>query len=314
MRLLETTDGRSYNLTSDFGRKSQVPPYAILSHTWEDLQEITFDDINEDKRSRSKRWRASVRLLPRRTGYDKLRFCAKQAHRDGLQYFWVDTCCINKSDPQELEAAINSMFYWYKNASKCYVYLSDVTVGNRSGGAQDPTWQLAFIKARWFTRGWTLQELLAPAVVEFFSKEGKYLGNRFELKEIIHDITNIPTAALSGAPLGDFGVDERLSWASTRQTTREEDEIYSLLGLFDVKLPFIYTEGYDQALRRLLNEIDGLRAASVNPDMTKVLAERTTLPFQRDEDFVYCDSLAALHRMGGRSVRCAALVGFGGVG
>lgn len=314
MRLLETTDGRSYNLTSDFVQKGWVPPYAILSHTWEDLQEITFDDVIADKRSKSKRWRASARLLSRKTGYDKLRFCAKQAHRDGLQYFWIDTCCIDKSDSQELEIAINSMFCWYKNASKCYVYLSDVTVRNRSGIAQGPTWLPAFRKSRWFTRGWTLQELLAPAVVEFFSKEGKFLGNRFELKEIIHDITNIPTAALSGAPLGDFGVDERLSWASTRQTTREEDEVYSLLGLFGVKLPFIYTEGYDQALRRLLNEIDGLRAASVNPDMTEVVAERTTLPFQRDGDFVYCAGLAALHRMSGKSVRCAALVGFGGVG
>jgi hypothetical protein len=314
MRLLETIDGCTYKLTSYFVNKSGIPPYAILSHTWEDSQEVTFDDINEDSRSRYKRWRASVRMLQRKAGYDKLRFCAKQANRDGLQYFWVDTCCINKSDPRELETAINSMFCWYKNASKCYVYLSDVIVEHQSGGGQDPAWQLAFVKSRWFTRGWTLQELLAPAVVEFFSKEGKCLGNRLKLKEIIHDITNIPAAALAGAPLDEFGVDERLSWASTRQTTREEDEIYSLLGIFDVKLPFIYTEGYDKALRRLLHEIDDLRAASVDPDRRVLLAERSTMPFRRDEDFVYCDSLAALHRMCDGPGRCAALVGFGGVG
>jgi hypothetical protein len=314
MRLLETIDGCTYKLTSYFVNKSGIPPYAILSHTWEDSQEVTFDDINEDSRSRYKRWRASVRMLQRKAGYDKLRFCAKQANRDGLQYFWVDTCCINKSDPRELETAINSMFCWYKNASKCYVYLSDVIVEHQSGGGQDPAWQLAFVKSRWFTRGWTLQELLAPVVVEFYSKEGKSLGNRLELRQIIHDITNIPMTALSGVPLDEFGVDERLSWASTRQTTREEDEIYSLLGIFDVKLPFIYTEGYDKALRRLLNEIDDLRAASVDPDRRALLAERSTMPFRRDEDFVYCDSLAALHRMCDGPVRCAALVGFGGVG
>jgi hypothetical protein len=109
MRLLETIDGRSYNLTGYYFHENRIPPYAILSHTWEDNQEITFDDMNQERRSKHKRWRASVRMLPRKLGYDKLRFCAKQANRDGLQYFWVDTCCINKSDPQELETAINSM-------------------------------------------------------------------------------------------------------------------------------------------------------------------------------------------------------------
>ncbi|KAF2632273.1 HET-domain-containing protein, partial [Macroventuria anomochaeta] len=257
MRLLETTDGRTYNLTKDFLRKDEVPAYAILSHTWDADQEVTFDDIVEDNKNRYSKLRASLRLRPRpgKKGYYKLQFCARQAKRDGLRYFWVDTCCIDKKNLAELQKAINSMFSWYRDAAKCYVFLSDVSIAGRKENSESPAWQLAFAKSRWFTRGWTLQELLAPAVVEFFSREGVYLGDRLKLKQQIHDITDIPSRALCGASLDEFGIDERLSWAVERQTTREEDEVYALLGIFGVSLPFIYDEGYDKALRRLLDEI-----------------------------------------------------------
>lgn len=316
MRLLETTDGRTYNLTSNFIHEDHIPPYAILSHTWEEKQEVIFNDLIEDGRSSYCKLRTTLRLLPRsgKIGYDKLRFCAKQANRDGLRYFWVDSCCINQNDSQELEESINSMFEWYKNAAKCYVYLPDVSTARQTNKVSVPAWQPAFRKSRWFTRGWTLQELLAPTVVEFFSREGRYLGNRVELRDLIHDITDIPLEALSGTPLSEFGIDQRLSWAVERQTKREEDEVYALLGIFNIKLPFIYTEGYDSALRRLLDAIEDIRTASdVGHNRSKHTLQ-SHIPFRRDKDFISRKSLAVAHYLFAEPEACVALVGLGGVG
>ena len=135
-----------------------------------------------------------------KSGYEKIKFCGEQATRDGLQYFWVDTCCIDKSSPAELSKAINSMFRWYRNAKKCYVYLADVSTGGYDADVQSHqnTWEAAFKDSRWFTRGWTLQELIAPVVVEFFSQEGKLLGGKSSLEKLIHSITRIPIQALRG--------------------------------------------------------------------------------------------------------------------
>ena len=118
MRLLQCRNTGEFSLTKDFLDGEAVPPYAILSHTWEDGQEVTYKDLM-DVTGRSK------------SGYDKIQFCGQQAERDGLQYFWVDTCCIDKSNHVELQKAINSMFRWYGNAAKCYVYLSDVLIAKR---------------------------------------------------------------------------------------------------------------------------------------------------------------------------------------
>jgi hypothetical protein len=148
----------------------------------------------------------------------------------------VDTCCINKANNTEFSEAINSMFRWYQNAAKCYVYLSDVP--RAAFDANDELNQLPreldFWESRWFTRGWTLQELLAPDSVEFFSRKGKRLGDKRTLERQIHEITRIALSALQGTPLSQFGVDERLAWAKNRETTRKEDEAYSLLGIFNV--------------------------------------------------------------------------------
>jgi hypothetical protein len=310
MRLLKTTDGYTYKLTKEFLGDDQVPPYAILSHTWKTNQEVTFEDLIKDNKIRSSRIHACLHRLRSRhlkTGYDKIRFCAQQAWRDGLHYFWVDTCCINKKDPIELQVAINSMFHWYQSAAKCYVYLSDVSTADGEGGRQPSAWHSAFAKSRWFTRGWTLQELLAPSEVEFFSKEGVCLGNRLELKHQIHDITNISLRALSGAPLVEFGVDERLSWAEGRSTTLKEDKVYALLGIFGISLPFIYGEEYENVLRRLLEEIANSQAVTIGQD-------RSTLPFQRDLDFINRDCLSIVHRMCAEPAARVALVGLGGAG
>lgn len=126
-------------------------------------------------------------------GYGKMQFCGEQARRDGLQYLWVDTCCIDKSNAVELQEAINSMFRWYQNALKCYVYLSDVSTRERntSDSSIKYTWEPAFRSSKWFTRGWTFQELIAPTSVEFFSKNQELLGNKRNLEQQIHDITGI---------------------------------------------------------------------------------------------------------------------------
>ena len=195
----------------------------------------------------------------RKTGYDKIRFCGEQAGRDGLQYFWIDTCCIDKSSSAELQEAINSMFRWYRDAAKCYVYLADVSrpalLDTDVKSSQLP-WELSFRKSRWFTRGWTLQELVAPVVVEFYSKEGRYLGNKRSLERQVYEVTGISVIALRGSPLSDLSVPERMLWAENRETTRKEDKAYSLLGIFDIQMPLIYGEGREKAFKRLRGKIE----------------------------------------------------------
>ncbi|EUC44361.1 hypothetical protein COCMIDRAFT_77060, partial [Bipolaris oryzae ATCC 44560] len=235
MRLIEFENQDKFSVTKDL--HNEVPPYAILSHTWEaDEEEVTLQDIvtgtGKDK-----------------AGYRKTQFCGERAASDGLRYFWVDSCCIDRSNYTELSEAINSMFRWYKHAAKCYVYLTDVSANT------EKTWESDFRSSRWFTRGWTLQELLASPEVEFFSREGTKLGTKKSLEQQIHEITGIPIQALAGCPLSDFRIEERLSWAEKRQTKREEDEAYSLLGLFDLHIPLIYGEGRSNARTRLLHEI-----------------------------------------------------------
>jgi Heterokaryon incompatibility protein (HET) len=244
MRLLEYNNDGEFSLTKDFG--DDIPQYAILSHTWgTDNEEFTFRDLVD----------GTGKTKP---GYDKIRFCGEQARSDNLQYFWVDTCCIDKSNSVELQEAINSMFRWYQNAAKCYVYLSDVsrTALGANVESSQLSWELDFRESRWFTRGWTLQELLAPSSVEFFSQEYNRLGDKRSLERHIHEITRIAVPALRGTPVSQFGVDERLSWAENRLTTRKEDKAYSLLGIFDIQMPLLYGEGRERALKRLREEID----------------------------------------------------------
>jgi hypothetical protein len=251
MRLLYTESDGGVRWTKDYIGNDEIPSYAILSHTWGE-QEVTFDDLKsldsvKDTEVKSK------------AGWDKIRFCAQQAKRDGLDYFWVDTCCIDKANNTELSEAINSMFRWYQNARRCYVYLSDVEKSTLDvDGESSRRWKLAFRKSRWFTRGWTLQELLAPKSVEFFSKDGEWLGNKKSLEHTIQDITGIPIEALPGSRLSEFSVAQRFSWAAERQTRREEDEAYCLLGIFSVHLPLLYGERRPNAMKRLLNEVEGL--------------------------------------------------------
>jgi hypothetical protein len=188
-----------------------------------------------------------------KVGYEKIRFCGEQARRDGLHNFWVDTCYINKSSDRELSEAINSMFRWYRKASKCYVYLPDVSTNDQIDLSLQQ-WGAAFGNSRWFTRGWTLQELIAPPSLEFFCSNGNRLGDKKSLEERLHKITGIPVSALQGSPLSEFSFEERISWAQIRETKREEDKAYSLLGIVDISMPVIYGEGREKAFRRLNRE------------------------------------------------------------
>lgn len=247
MRLLKGDSAGQLSLTKEF-LGDNIPEYAILSHTWgADTEELTFKDLM-DGTGKDK------------SGYEKVRLCGEQARRDGLQYFWVDTCCIDKMSSAVLSEAIISMFRWYKDAVKCYVYLSDVSRPafdiNDKFNQLPCELELAFRKSRWFTRGWTLQELLAPASVKFFSKDWELLGDKKSLERLIYKITGIPIRALRGSPLSDFRVTERLLWAEKRETTREEDKAYSLLGIVDVQIPVLYGEGRESAFKRLYGEID----------------------------------------------------------
>ncbi|PQE16116.1 hypothetical protein CJF30_00011140 [Rutstroemia sp. NJR-2017a BBW] len=233
MRLLQYSETGRFTLTKEFIGDDQTPPYAILSHTWgPDNEEVTFEDIVN----------GTGEIKP---GYKKIRFCGEQARQDGLCYFWIDTCCINKSNKDnnaELSRSINSMFRWYRNAIRCYVYLSDVSSCPDGGNhkCNPRPWESDFRKSRWFTRGWTLQELLAPASVEFFSRERGRLGDKISLRTQICEITNIPLIALRGQLLSQFSVEERLRWIQHR--------------IFDVYIPLIYGEGWGKAHDRLLKE------------------------------------------------------------
>jgi hypothetical protein len=242
MRLLTFNDDGSFGLV--WFPKDKIPPYAILSHTWGRAEdEVIYKDIVDGTGNKKK-------------GFHKLQFCGNHAKADDLHYFWVDTCCIDKSNEKELTTAINSMFRWYQNAVRCYVYLSDVSLYTQDGQFRHVEWESAFRSSRWFTRGWTLQELLAPKIVQFYSKDHVRLGDKKSLKQHIHEVTGIAVEALQGRHLGNFGIDERLRWVEKRQTTEDEDKAYCLLGIFDVSLPLVYGEGYTRAMKRLQREIE----------------------------------------------------------
>jgi Heterokaryon incompatibility protein (HET) len=257
MRLIQD-DGRG-NFSLVEYTDVHIPPYAILSHTWGvDSEEVTFRDLVQGTGKN-------------KVGYKKIEFCQKQAASDGLQYFWVDTCCIDKSSSAELTEAINSMFCWYRHAVKCYVYLSDVSKNEHDQTSLSfQPWEATFRSSRWFTRGWTLQELIAPRTVEFFSLEGNRLGDKKSLEQQVHEVTGVTVKALQGNTLRDFSVAERMSWAEERKTKRGEDKAYSLLGIFNVHIPLIYGEGQENALRRLREEIDSRLVP------TRILEQRGT--------------------------------------
>ncbi|WYZ40726.1 hypothetical protein EsH8_IV_001067 [Colletotrichum jinshuiense] len=226
MRLLNVTTRRLEEFFND------IPNYAILSHTW-GKDEVTLQDLDRPEHA-SKR------------AYAKVDGVCSLAMRDGYNFVWVDTCCIDKTSSAELSEAINSMFQWYADASVCYAYLEDVHKGNDPAISDSQ-----FRRSRWFTRGWTLQELLAPRRVEFYNSAWLYVGDCSLLSAAIESITGIPESYLQrGIDFRTATIAVRMGWAANRETTRKEDRSYSLLGIFGVNMTLLYGEG-DRAFERL---------------------------------------------------------------
>lgn len=231
MRLLQLNDDGEVCFTRDFIHN--IPPYAILSHTWgQDSEEVTFQDVwgktGNDKK-----------------GYKKILFCGEQARRDGLEYFWVDTCCIDKTNSAELTESINSMFAWYSKSFVTYVFLQDLRTS-----LEVPLTTRVLKSCRWFTRGWTLQELIASRVVEFYDAEWGFRGTKNSLRPLLVSTTGIDKKVLkSPSCLSSIPVAQRMSWAARRTTTRLEDQAYCLLGIFQVHMPLLYGEGNNAFMR-----------------------------------------------------------------
>ena len=182
---------------------------------------------------------------------EKVRRACEIARRNGYLYIWVDSSCIDKTSSSELSEAINSMYSWYRAAHVCYAFLADVsTNGRRWGGRQSE-----FSQSRWFRRCWTLQELIAPLKVIFFSQTWDEIGTKDELAYIIYNITSIDCDILTHErELSGESVTTRIGWAANREATRVEDEAYSLLGILGITMPTLYGEGR-HAFRRLQEEL-----------------------------------------------------------
>ncbi|KAF5013655.1 hypothetical protein FDECE_347 [Fusarium decemcellulare] len=245
MRLINT---KTLRLQQFVGRTP--PPYAILSHTWGN-NEVTLQDYTARSHAKDS------------SGYQKIVAACRKARSQGLDYAWVDTCCIDKTSSAELGEAINSMYKWYQKAAVCYAFLEDVSSGHRESSDlsavrkttdQPTTAGVGLTNSRWFTRGWTLQELIAPRNVEFYDGDWNFIGEKQNMVPELRTITGIDTFVIQGGPLEQVSIARRMSWASYRQTSRIEDMAYSLLGLFNVNMPLLYGEG-TKAFVRLQEEI-----------------------------------------------------------
>ena len=224
-------------------RHQQRPPYVIISHSWGD-QEVIYDDMPQfkEKLMYPNAWKKADSAA-------KLTGACKKVlkhYKEDVKHVWLDTVCINKKDPAEVSTAINSMYQWYKNAEVCFAYLNDYSC---KGMAK-------FTGSKWFTRGWTLQELVAPKHVIFFDKDWEPIGNKISLQSVLTSRTKInANFLLQYDSISRASISQRMSWFSGRETTVPEDTAYCLLGLFGVNMPLLYGEGKERAFRRLQEEI-----------------------------------------------------------
>ena len=226
MWLIDTTTLK----LSEFLDHFDAPPYAILSHRWGE-DEVSFKDYRKERKTTG-------------PGYEKILNCCSFARSRGQKWVWIDTVCIDKRSSAELSEAINSMFRWYRGAVECYAYLSDVT----ASVSQTESLMTQFRNSLWFTRGWTLQELIAPKVVIFITRDWKDFGTKNApgsfsggvstlLTNVIEMVTGIPNPILCGTlDFRETSVAQRMSWAATRKTSRQEDIAYCLLGIFSINM------------------------------------------------------------------------------
>ncbi|KAF9049408.1 heterokaryon incompatibility protein-domain-containing protein, partial [Rhodocollybia butyracea] len=239
MRLIRTTSEEPELASFP---EEEIPDYAILSHVWEE-EEVSFQHMQDSSGP------PSINLKNKK-GWSKIVRACKVARSDSWDYIWIDTCCIDKSSSAELSEAINSMYRYYRKAAVCYVYLADLR-----SDLPGRSFSFSFRRCKWFTRGWTLQELIAPKTVVFFAKDWEKFGTKASLQGILTEITRIPSEVLvSQVDPSESSIAARMSWAAGRRTTRIEDRAYSLMGIFGVYMPPIYGEG-EHAFIRLQEEI-----------------------------------------------------------
>ena len=231
-------------------RDDETTDYAILSHRWIE-QEVNYEEMVDLERVVKEKQKE----IRGRGGYQKILGTCEQAKKDGYEWLWVDTCCIDKRSSAELSEAINAMYRWYENSRVCYVYLHDVTdpsfptAGDSEKCPSSEGWP------EWFLRGWTLQEMIAPKDVQFFNKGWQPIGNKKTLTDTLARITGVAEHILTGGlSFNRPCVAQIMSWAADRETTRIEDQAYSLLGLLGVNMPMLYGEG-KKAFHRLQLEI-----------------------------------------------------------
>ncbi|KAK7742099.1 hypothetical protein SLS53_004685 [Cytospora paraplurivora] len=228
--------------------------FVILSHTWMPGGEVTFQDMEDMEDINN--------VASTKPGFEKITRTCEIARRNNYKYAWIDTCCIDKTSSAELSEAINSMFRWYQKAEICYVFLSDfdpLPSKEASKKTEDLNWD-SLVEEKlggctWFTRGWTLQELIAPENMDFFDREWNLLGQKSKLVMPLSRITHIDESILrDSSMLHTIPVARRMSWAAGRETTRTEDIAYCLLGIFDINMPMLYGEG-PKAFMRLQQHI-----------------------------------------------------------
>ncbi|KAK7442000.1 hypothetical protein VKT23_016278 [Stygiomarasmius scandens] len=233
MRLLNTA---TFQLAEFY---ANTPPYAILSHTWQGEQ-VVFQDMHD------------LAIAKRKVGWVKIVNACAYARKYDFEWIWIDSCCINKESSAELSEAINSMYQYYLDAEVCYVFLCDVP-GTED---EDPRHaQSAFRRSRWFTRGWTLQELITPSYAVFLDSRWIEIGTKWDLRDLVSAITSIPVSVFEHGSLARFSIAQKMSWAASRETTRPEDQAYCLMGLFGISMSPIYGEGGQKAFMRLQQEI-----------------------------------------------------------
>lgn len=291
-----------------------TPPYAILSHTWGDA-EVSFQELKQvserqEKKTVIDRVKHKVAVqrssqvditntdeeVLTRSGYKKIVRTCQEARSRNLHWAWVDTCCIDKTSSAELSEAINSMYRYYQEADVCFAYLDDV-----SGTSLPFNWKdQDFERSRWFTRGWTLQELIAPKQIKFFAREWQSLGDASRLASTLGRVTGIPKEVILGDNPMNYSVAQRISWASSRRTTRAEDVAYCLLGLLEVNMALLYGEG-DKAFIRLQEEIiktyadDSIFAWTLPENEIDMTSKTYGVLADSPARFALCQNLQATH-------------------
>nr|POF13617.1 vegetative incompatibility protein het-e-1 [Quercus suber] len=262
---------------TDFFVAQALPPYVIASHRWVAGTEAMLEDVQQQKDTS-------------KAGYHKVKRFAKyvKAQIPLVKWLWIDTCCIDQKSSQEVGEAINSMFRWYRDAEVCLAYLGDVTATN------EPS---SFEKSVWFKRGWTLQELLAPSVVIFLSKEWEVIGHKgrsgygrsgipvrtgVSLESRVAVITKIPEAILQDYEKSEgLSSDEKTRWMADRDTTRGEDSSYCLLGILGVSMNIRYGDGREKTRIRLMEKVSKSKKllAGIKQDKYHVPFSRKGIPF-----------------------------------